>query len=124
MYELISSAEDSDDVSIGFDRSLDRRKQELTKSKNRKRKNLLQNLLKDVFGFAEHQRKATCGLGYKLTLTGNEDDAAIGKAEGIADARIKIDQIHWYVRHFTPSIQHKVFYLNFLKQNTYRTTIS
>ena len=26
-------------------------------------------MLKDVFGFAEHQEKATYGLGYKLTLT-------------------------------------------------------
>ena len=32
-------------------------------------------MLKDVFGFAELQEKATCGLGYKLTLTRNKDDA-------------------------------------------------
>ena len=62
-------------------------------------------MLKDVFGYAEHQEKATYGLGYKLTLTRNKDDAVIDKAGGIADARIRIDHIHWYVPHYTPSIQ-------------------
>ena len=61
-------------------------------------------MLKDVFGFAEHQEKATCGLGYKLTLTRNKDDAVLQKAVAIADARIKLDHIHWYVAQFTPSI--------------------
>ena len=51
-------------------------------------------MLKDVFGFAEHQEKATYGLGYKLTLTRNKDVAVIDKAGGIADARIRIDHIH------------------------------
>ena len=46
-------------------------------------------MLKDVFGFAEHQEKATYGLGYKLIVT-------------IAD--IKIDNIRWYVPNYTPSI--------------------
>ena len=64
-------------------------------------------MLKDVFGFAECQEKATYGLGYKLTLTRNKDDAVIDKANGIADARFKIDHIHCYVPHYTPSIQQK-----------------
>ena len=62
-------------------------------------------MLKDAFGLAEHQEKATYGLGYKLTLTRNKDDAALHKAVTLADARIKIDNIHWYVPHYTPSIQ-------------------
>ena len=62
-------------------------------------------MLQDVFGFAEHQEKATYGLGYKLTLTRNKDDAVIDKANAIADARIRIDDIHWFVPHYTPSIQ-------------------
>ena len=60
---------------------------------------------KDVFGFAEHHEKATYGLGYKLKLKRRKDEAVIGKAGGTADARIKIDHIHWYVPHYTPSIQ-------------------
>ena len=30
--------------------------------------------MKDVFGFAEHQNKATYGLGYKLKLPRNGDN--------------------------------------------------
>ena len=38
LYELITSARDTDDLSIDFDRSLDRRQQELTKDKTQKSK--------------------------------------------------------------------------------------
>ena len=62
-------------------------------------------MLQDIFGFAEHQEKATYGLGYKLTLKRNKDAAVIDKVVGIADAINKIDHIHWYVPHYTPSIQ-------------------
>ena len=44
-------------------------------------------MLKDVFGFAEHQEKATFGLGYKLTLTRNKDEAVIDEVAGIDDAK-------------------------------------
>ena len=54
-------------------------------------------MLKDVFGF-------THGVGYKLKLTRNQEDAVIDKAQGVDDARIKIDHIHWCVPHYTPSI--------------------
>ena len=105
MYKLITSSKDSDDLSIGFDNSRNRRRDELALNKNKKSKYHLKIMLKDVFEFAEHQEKATYGLGYKLTLTRNKDDAVIDKAGGIADARIRIDHIHWYVPHYTPSIQ-------------------
>ena len=62
-------------------------------------------MLKDVFGFAEHQEKGTYGLCYKLTLTRNKDEAVIDKVPGIAETQIKIDHIHWYVPHYTPSIE-------------------
>ena len=105
MYKLITSSKDSNDLSIGFDNSRNRRRDELALNKNIKGKYHLKIMLKHVFGFAEHQEKATYGLGYKLTLTRNKDDAVIDKANGIADARIRIDHIHWYVPHYTPSIQ-------------------
>ena len=104
MYKLITSSKDSNDLSISFDHSRNRRRDELALNKNIKCRYHLKILLKDVFGFAEHQEKATYGLGYKLTLTRNKDDSVIDKANGIADARIKIDHIHWYVPHYTPSI--------------------
>ena len=61
-------------------------------------------MLTDIFGFAEHQEKATYGLGYKLTLTRNEDEAVIDKVPDIAAARNKIDHILWYVPQYTPSM--------------------
>ena len=104
MYKLITSIKNSDDLSIGFDRSSARRRAEMTKNKSVKEEHHLRFMLKDVFGFAEHQEKATCGLGYKLTLTRNKDEVVIDKVAGIADARIKIDHIHWYVPQYTPSM--------------------
>ena len=62
-------------------------------------------MLKDVLHSAECQEKATSGLVYKLTLRRNKVGAAIDKAEGIADARIKVDHMQWYVPHYTSSIQ-------------------
>ena len=105
MYKLITSSKDSNDLSIGFDHSRSRRRDELALNKNIKGNYQVKLMLKDVFGFAEHQEKPTYGLGYKLNLTRNKDDAVIDKAGGIADARIRIDHIHWYVPHYTPSIQ-------------------
>ena len=105
MYKLKTSSKDSNNLSISFDNSRNRRRDELALNKNIKGKYHLKIMLKDVFGFAEHQEKATYGLGYKLTLTRNKDDAVIDKANAIADARIRIDHIHWYVSHYTPSIQ-------------------
>ena len=105
MYKLITSSKDGNDISIGFDNSRNRRRDELALNKNIKGKYHVKIMLKDIFGYAEHQEKATYGLSDKLTLTRNKDDAVIDKANGIADARIKIDHIHWYVPHYTPSIQ-------------------
>ena len=105
MYNLKTSSKDSNDLSIGFDHSRNRRRDELAADKSVKGKLHLKILLKDVFGFAECQKKATSGLGYKLTLTRNKEDAVIDKAGGFADGRIRIDHIHWYVPHYTPSIQ-------------------
>ena len=105
MYKLITSSKDSNDLSVGFDNNRNRRRDELALNKNIKGKYHLKIMLKDVFGFAECQEKDSYGLGYKLTLTRNKDDAVIDKANGLADARIKIDHIHWYVPHYTPSTQ-------------------
>ena len=105
IYKLITSSKDSNDLSIGFDHSRNRRRDDLAPNKKSKGKYHVKIMLKDVFGYAELQEKATYGLGYKLALTRNKDDAVIDKANAIADARIKIDHIHWYVPHYTPSIQ-------------------
>ena len=56
------------------------------------------------FGFAKHQEKATYGLEYKIPLTRNSDNAVLNKDNAIANAKVKINAIEWYVPHYTPSM--------------------
>ena len=104
MYKLLSSSRDSDDLSIGFDRSRDKRKRELLNNKTQKGKFHLRIYLKDVFGFAEYQEVGTFGLSYRLTLTRNNDNALLNKNDATNNAKIKINGIEWYVPHYIPSI--------------------
>ena len=67
-------------------------------------------VLKDVFGFSEHQEKATYGLGYKLTLTRNTDNSVLNKDNAIHIGKVKINAIEWYVRHYTPSISNQAIF--------------
>ena len=61
MYKLLSSSGKSDDLVIGFDRSRDRKKRELTNNKNIKGKYHVRIYLRDIFGFAEYHEIATFG---------------------------------------------------------------
>ena len=102
MYKLLTSSKGSDDLSIFFDRDRNRRQRELTNNKTQKGKFLIRIYLRDVFGFSEYQQKATYGLGYKLTMTRNSDNAVLNKGNAINNAKIKIIAIEWYAPHFTP----------------------
>ena len=62
-YKLITSDTDTDDLSVVFDRDRGSRRDELTNNKCIKGKYHVRFMLEDVFGFAEHQEKATYGLG-------------------------------------------------------------
>ena len=105
LYKLLTTSKGSDDLSIGFDRDRNRRQPELTNNKTQKGKYHVRIYLKDVFGFAEYQEKGTYGLGYKLTLTRNTNNAVFNKDNAINLGRIKINAIEWYVPHYTTSIQ-------------------
>ena len=105
MYELLTSSRGSDDLFIGFDRSLNRRQQELTNNKEIKGKYHVRIYIKDVFGFAEHQETGTYGLGYKFTLTRNTVKAVLNKGNAINIAKNKFNAIEWYVPHYTPSLE-------------------
>ena len=105
MYKLLTSSKGSDDLSVGFDRDRNRRQREVTNNKTQIGKYHVRIYLKDVFGFAEYQNKGTYGLGYKLTLTRNTNNAVLNKDNAINLGRIKINAIEWYVPHYTPSIQ-------------------
>ena len=79
IYKVITSSTGSADLSIGFDRDRGRKQRELNNNKKQKCKYHIIIYLKDIFGFAEHQEKATYGLGYKSTLTTNSDNAVLNK---------------------------------------------
>ena len=64
MYKVTTSARDTDDSSVGFERDRGRRQRELTNTKNIKGKYHIRVFLRDIFGFAEHHEKAAYGLGY------------------------------------------------------------
>ena len=104
MYKLLTSSKDSEDLSIGFDRSRARRKRELSNNKSIKGKFHIRIYLKDIFGFAGHQEKETYGLGYKLTLTRNTDNAVLNKVAATNNGKVKINSLNWYVPHYSPNL--------------------
>ena len=59
MHKLLTTARGCDDLSIGFDRSRDRRQRESTNNKNIKGKYHVGISLKDMFGFAQHELKGS-----------------------------------------------------------------
>ena len=79
---------------------------------------MLELCSKIFLGFAEHQKNDTHSLGFQLTLTRIKDVAVFQKAVALADARIKIDHIHWYVAHYTKSIQQQSIMSKQILKNT------
>ena len=118
MYKLLTSSKDSDDLSIGFDRNRGRRKNELTNNKNIKGKYHVGFYLKDIFGFVEYQEKGTYGLGYGLILTRNNNNAVLNKDNAIANGRIKINSLDWYVPHYSPNLEEYNNLMVQIKKNT------
>ena len=112
LYKLLTSSKDSDELSIGFDRDRDRRRRELTNNKNIKGKYHVKIMLRDIFGFAEQQEKATYGLGYKLTLTRNNGSAVLNKDNAVNDAKVKINSIGWVIPQNTPSVKQQTILMN------------
>ena len=53
----MTSAKETDDLSIGLDRSRDRKQRELNNSETQKGKSHFRTRLKDIFGFVEHQKR-------------------------------------------------------------------
>ena len=118
MYKIISSSKDSDDLSIGFDRSRDRRKRELTNNKNIKGKYHTRIYLKNIFGYAEHQEKGTYGRGYRLILTRNTDNAVLNRDGAVTNGRVKINSLDWYVPHYTANLEEYTKLMNQITKNS------
>ena len=100
MYKLVSSAKNTDDLSIGFDRDRDRRQRELTINKNQKDNNHIRNDLKDKFGLPEHQAKVMYSWGDQLTIKRNGDNAVLKKDNAINIAKFKSFGFEWSVPHY------------------------
>ena len=118
IYKIVTSSRDSDDLSIGFDRDRGRRKNELSKNKNIKGKYHTRIYLKDVLGYCEHQEKATYGLGYRLILTRNSDNAVLNKGNTVTNGRVKINSLDWYVPHYTVNLEEYTKLMTQIKKNT------
>ena len=118
IYKIVTSSKDSDDLSIGFDRNRGRRKNELTDNKNIKGKNHTRIHLKDILGYAENQEKATYGLGYRLILTRNTDNAVLNKDNAVANGRVKISSFDWYVPHYSVNLEEYTKLMTQIKKNT------
>ena len=88
MYKPNINSRESGDSYIGFDRDFNRRQSQLTKNINQKSKFLLRILLMDVFGFVQHQLKATYSLGDKLTITKNIDNSVLNKDKATTIGKI------------------------------------
>ena len=50
-------------------------------------------MLRDVFGFTEHQEKATIGLGYKWKLTRTQDNAVLNRTAATTNIKIVINTV-------------------------------
>ena len=72
----------------------------------------------DFFGFAEHQKTATYGFGYKLPLTRKTDNAVLNKDNATNNAKIKTIALERFGPHYTPSLEE---YNNIINQTTKKT---
>ena len=112
LFKLLTSAAGTDDMFIEFDCEPTRRQDDLNDNENVKGIYHLRILLKDIFRFAEHQQKATNGLGYILRLTRNFNIDILDKAAApdVVVAKTVISGIDWYVPHSTRSKEQQAFF--------------
>ena len=112
LYKPITSAKDTDDLSIGFHRDRGKRQREITKNKNIKRQNHISIYLKHIFGFGEHQEKTAYGLGHKLVLTRKVDNTVLNKANGSIVGKKKLIVLNGMYRIIHHRLLNELFYLS------------
>ena len=64
--------------------------------------------LKYIFGFCKDYNKILYEMKQNLTLTRNNDNDAIFKANAAADGKIRLDRISWYMPHLMPADKNKL----------------
>ena len=115
MYKLITSSENSDDLSIGFEKGRNRRQREVTNNKNQKGKCHIRINLRDMFGFVEHQEKAIYGSGFKIPFTRNSDNAVLNKVNATNFSELKLIVLKGLHRNIIRGFLNKLYYLNTFK---------
>ena len=64
--------------------------------------------LKHIFGFCEGYDKVLYGFKHKLTLTRNDDNNAIFRANAADAGKITLSKISWFMPHVTPADKNKM----------------
>ena len=64
--------------------------------------------LKHIFGFCEDYDQVVYGLKHALTLTRNDDDDAIFRANAAAAGKITLSKISWFMPHVMPADKDKM----------------
>ena len=59
--------------------------------------------LKHIFGFCEDYNKAVYGLKHALTLTRNDDNDAVFRANAADAGKITLSEISWFMPHVMPA---------------------
>ena len=104
LYKLITGAQDTDDLSIGFDHDRERKQEQLALNKNINGKYHVRIILKIIFGFAQHKEKAAFVFGCNFKLTGNTENSVLNKDNATNIGKIKSNSFEWYVPPYVPSI--------------------
>ena len=64
--------------------------------------------MKHIFCFCEDYNKILYGMKQTLTLTRNDDNDAIFRANAADDGKITLDKISWYMPHVMPADKEKM----------------
>ena len=64
--------------------------------------------LKHIFGFCEDYNKVVYGMKHTLTLTRNDDDDAIFRANAADEGRVTLDNVSWFMPFVTPGLKEEI----------------
>ena len=92
------------DTNVGFDV----RKKYIIDNSNPKGSFSFKILLKHIFRFCEDHNKVVYGFKHVLTLTRNDDDDAIFRANAADAGKIMLSKISWFMPHVTPADKDKM----------------
>ena len=110
-YKLLTSQQQTSQLMYGFEESVTIRRQELTNYKTEKGTFFVRKKLKDLFGFADQEKKPY-GLGYTLTLKRNSSIDAIIRCNGVDVAKVVVKDISWYIPDYVPNLVNQQFVMD------------